>query len=60
MTNQNDWTEEYVRWMKSYIEDFNERCKKAGFPQFIIDKDVLYKDELHRLLGIGIKLQPEE
>ena len=50
MTNQVEWTE-------SYIQQLNARLKNAGLPQLIIDNGFVYKDELHRFLGIGIKLQ---
>jgi hypothetical protein len=48
MTNQVEWTE-------SYIQQLNARLKNAGLPQLIIDNGFVYKDELHKFLGIGIK-----
>ncbi len=50
MTDQVEWTE-------SYMQNLNERLKEAGLPQLIIDHGFVYKDELHRFLGIGVKLQ---
>lgn len=53
---------EKIKWTKSYIESLNDRLDKAGFSslKFIIDGGFVYKDELHRLCGIGIKLEEEE
>lgn len=50
---------EDIKWTKSYIEDLNERLKAAGMPTFVIRDGFVYKDELHALLGIGIKLDEE-
>ncbi len=44
----------------SYIEDLNKRLAQAGLPQFIVKNGFVYKDELHEVLGIGIKLKDEE
>lgn len=48
-----------VKWTKSYMESLNERLKAIGMPTFIIKNGFVYKDELHELLGIGIKLEEE-
>lgn len=51
---------ENIKWTKSYIESLNKRLENVGMPTFIIDNGFVYKDELHRILGIGIKLEEEE
>lgn len=48
-----------IKWTKSYIESINERAKAIGFPELVISDGYVYKDELHRILGIGIKLEEE-
>lgn len=48
-----------VKWTKSYMESLNERLKVIGMPTFVIKNGFVYKDELHELLGIGIKLEEE-
>lgn len=48
-----------IQWTKSYMESLNERLKAVGLPAFIIKNGFVYKDELHELLGIGIKLEEE-
>ena len=52
MTDQIEWTESYMR-------NLNERLKTAGLPELIISDGFVYKDELHKMLGIGIKLTRE-
>lgn len=42
------------------MESLNERLKAAGLPPLIIHNGYVYKDELHRILGIGIKLEEGE
>lgn len=49
--------EEQIRWTKSYFESLNERLVAVGMPPFIIFNGFVYKDELHKILGIGIKLE---
>lgn len=49
-----------IKWTKSYIESLNERLKAVGLPQFVIFNGYVYKDELHKILGIGVKLEKEE
>ena len=46
-------------WTVSDVKNFNERLKKVGMPQFILDeeKKIVYKDYLHQILGIGLKLK---
>ncbi len=48
-----------IKWTKSYIESVNERARAIGFPELIISDGYVYKDELHKILGIGIKLEEE-
>lgn len=48
-----------IKWTKSFIEGVNERARVIGFPELIISDGYVYKDELHRILGIGIKLEEE-
>ena len=50
---------EEIKWTKSYIESLNNRLDNIGFPKLIIDNGFVYKDELHKILGIGIKLEDE-
>lgn len=52
--------EEEIKWTKSYIESLNDRLEAVGLPKFIIADGNVYKDELHKILGIGIKLEEEE
>ena len=51
--------DENIKWTKTYIESLNERLKAVGMPQFIIHNGYVYKDELHMILGLGIKLEEE-
>ena len=51
---------EDAKWTKSYIESLNVRLEVVGMPKLIIYNGFVYKDELHKLLGIGIKLEEEE
>lgn len=46
-------------WDLDYMKDLNERLGKAGLPKLVIDEEnkMVYKDELHKLLGIGIKVK---
>lgn len=37
-------------------EAINRRLKAVGMPELIIDGDMVYKDEIHKLLGIGYKI----
>ena len=48
-------------WTVNDVKDFNERLSKVGMPQFILDEEnkMVYKDDLHKILGIGIKLKEE-
>ena len=50
---------EKIKWTKTYMESLNERLKAVGMPTFVIDNGYVYKDELHKFLGIGIKLEDE-
>lgn len=51
--------EENIKWTKSYFESLNERLRAVGMPEFVIDNGFVYKDELHKLLGVGIRLEEE-
>lgn len=56
-----DYTmEENIKWTKSYFESLNERLRAVGMPEFVIDNGFVYKDELHKLLGVGVRLEEEE
>lgn len=48
-----------IKLTKSYMESINERCRAIGFPELVIADGYVYKDELYRILGIGIKLEEE-
>lgn len=50
---------EDIKWTKTYIESINKRLERMGLPTFIIDNGYVYKDELHKILGIGVKLEDE-
>lgn len=50
---------EDVKWTKSFIESINERLEAVGLPKFVVDNGYVYKDEIHKILGIGIKLEKE-
>lgn len=51
---------EEIKWTRSYMEDLNRRLEVAGLPKLVISDDgYVYKDELHKVLGIGIKLEEE-
>ena len=45
-----------ISWTKSYMENLNKRLEAVGMPKFIIADGYVYKDELHQILGIGMKL----
>lgn len=49
--------EDNIKWTKEYIDSVNERAERIGFPKLIVSDGYVFKDELHRLLGIGIKLE---
>ena len=48
-----------IKWTKSYMESLNEQLEAVGLPKLIIEDGFVYKDELHRLLGIGVELEEE-
>ncbi len=50
---------EDVKWTRSFIEDLNRRCKENGMPQFIIEGNMVDNAQLHKILGIGVKLEEE-
>ena len=52
----NTVNDEEVVWTEDWFKEFNERCKRVGFPPVIIENGYVYKDELHKFLGIGVKL----
>lgn len=37
----------------------NKRLEAVGMPQLIINNGYVYKDEIHLLLGIGIKIKAQ-
>lgn len=51
---------EQITWTESYIRDLNMRLRRVGLPQLIIENGFVYKDELHRFLGIGVRLHNNE
>ena len=48
-----------VKWTVEYMKSVNRRLEAVGLPTFVIDEDnkMVYKDKLHKLLGIGIHLE---
>lgn len=38
-------------------QELNLRLREVGMPQLIIKDGYVYKDELHMLLGIGLKIE---
>lgn len=38
-------------------QELNLRLREVGMPQLIIKDCYVYKDELHMLLGIGLKIE---
>lgn len=42
---------------KEYYIEFNKKAREYGLPELIIGDDMVFKDEWHRFLGIGIKLE---
>lgn len=58
-----DVTEKDPRdWTISDVKEINERLINVGLPELIIDeeKGMVYKDNIHKLLGIGLKLNKKE
>lgn len=51
--------DEKVKWTQSYFEEFNKRARAVGLPEVIISNGHVYKDALHMILGIGVKLEEE-
>ena len=51
--------EEKIEWTVSNMKKINERLEAVGMPKFIIDEEnmMVYKDYLHMVLGIGVKLE---
>ena len=49
-------------WTISDVKEINERLINVGLPELIIDEEngMVYKDDIHKLLGIGLKLKKEE
>lgn len=56
---ENDLDMNPKEWTVSYIKGLNERLKRFGLPQFVLDEENkrVYKDELHKILGIGLDLK---
>ena len=42
---------------KQYYLELNEKLKQYGLPTLVVDDDYVYKDEIHKLLDIGIPLE---
>lgn len=42
---------------REYWLEVNERLKAIGLPQLIITDNAVYKDALHKFLGIGYLLE---
>ena len=51
--------DEEIKWTIEYWKGVNERLRKVGMPQVIIDEEnkMVYKDDVHMLLGLGVKLE---
>lgn len=45
---------------KSMVDNVNALCKSLNMPQLIVENGYVYRDELHKALGLGIKLDDEE
>ena len=51
---------EEIKWTRSYMEELNHRLDSVGLPKLVLSDDgYVYKDELHKNFGIGIKLEEE-
>jgi hypothetical protein len=50
---------EKVKWTVEYTKGLNSRLEAVGLPTLVIDEvnHMVYKDELHKLLGIGVRLE---
>ena len=48
-----------VKWTVEYMKSINRRLEAVGLPTLVIDEEnkMVYKDELHKTLGIGLKLE---
>lgn len=42
---------------RSYYIALNEKLRQYGLSQLIVEDDMVFKDELHKILGIGLKLE---
>lgn len=55
---------DHPEWTLDYFLELNKELKKIGLPKLIIDvyeeEAIVYKDELHKSLGIGILLEKVE
>jgi protein-disulfide isomerase-like protein with CxxC motif len=51
--------EEKIEWTIENMRNINKRLAAVGMPTFIIDEEnkMVYKDLIHQLLGIGVKLE---
>lgn len=45
---------------KSMIDNVNALCRSLNKPQLIVENGYVYIDELHKILGLGVKLDDEE
>ncbi len=55
---------DHPEWTLEYFKALNERLEAVGMPKLIIveneDNAIVYKDELHQFLGIGVLLEKTE
>lgn len=55
---------DHPEWTLDYFLALNEKLEEVGLPKLIIDvyenEAIVYKDELHKYLGIGILLEKVE
>lgn len=56
MNNINDEDVTLPKTEKEW-QELNLRLRDAGMPQLIIKDGYVYKDELHMILGIGLKIE---
>ena len=49
-------------WTVLDVKELNERLKNVGLPRLILDEEhmMVYKDDIHQILGIGLPLKKEE
>ena len=42
---------------KEYYMELNKKLRECGLPELIIEGNMVFKDGLHKLLGIGLILE---